>query len=957
MKNLIKNSKLLLKAVTLLAATITIVCATCLTGSAASVNATEIELYGLRDWAEERISIPEGSDSFQIKVSGATDVSYYVLDGYSATVSDSGLVEIAHNNMVYSSDGTYKYDVTFGKTTIRVVAGNEKFDIKVTVTDYVKVYGSKVMDDYIAKNITSDMTEYQKLDKICQFVAGYDYDVYCSSGYALTVWGGGDCWASTDAILIMCEKVGIDAWARNGAKDPGAGSGHRDVMAYCDGKYYEADAGFVGTAPRHYFLAERTSLFSSRITDYDNKEIEIYQYDGKDDVTSLEIPAVINGYTVKSIAPSSFGYLYDLKTVKLPDTIEKIGAHAFSCNYSSLETLEIPKNVKEIGDNPFENCTLLDLTVNKGNSYFTVRDGMLYTKDMKKLISANRAEGKVVVSDGVSFIGPYAFRGNEMITEVVIPSSVTEIGEGAFGECIKLKTVTINGNNLVTIGAFAFNENLQLENIELPDSVESIGDAAFKMCSSLKKITIPSKVTAISKQFSAYSFSLKEVVIHNNVVSIGDKAFYDCDNLKGITVPRSVTDIGEMAIGYIFEKSEEIPREDYVINCYENSVAHQYAIDNDVNYRLVIPGVKDFGMKLRSDNSITLGWTRNADADGYILQQMKNGVWVNIANIKDNTVTSYKIGGLAAGTGYKFRAVAYITYEGKNHYSTYTAATQIYTNPDRIKNFAISGRGSNFLTVSWAKNTGATGYIIQEQANGVWKNIANIKNNATVTYKHTGLQPDSFHRYRMVAYRKDASGTAYSKYTSAFSGYTAPAMVGGFKVADTGIRDIALSWSKVASADGYVIDIYKDGKWSQLAKVGRTATSYKATGLASGTDYKFRIKSYATNGTLTICSTYSSAIAAKTEAFKVENLRMTNRGTDFISVRWDKTENAEGYMVYIYDSTGWKIVKTLTSPNALSYRITGLKSGTAYKITVKAFMSIGGEKVISDTATITATTL
>ena len=84
---------------------------------------------------------------------------------------------------------------------------------------------------------------------------------------------------------------------------------------------------------------------------------------------------------------------------------------------------------------------------------------------------------------------------------------------------------------------------------------------------------------------------------------------------------------------------------------------------------------------------------------------------------------------------------------------------------------------------------------------------------------------------------------------------------------------------------------------------------------------------------------------------------MTNRGTDFISVRWDKNESADGYMVYIYDGTSWKCVKTLTSPNAVSHKITELESGKAYKVTVKAYKTVNNVKVVSDSSTISADTL
>ncbi len=365
-----------------------------------------------------------------------------------------------------------------------------------------------------------------------------------------------------------------------------------------------------------------------------------------------------------------------------------------------------------------------------------------------------------------------------------------------------------------------------------------------------------------------------------------------------------------------------------------------------------------FALKSRNYNSITLTWDKNDSADGYIIQQMKNDVWTNVTNIKDNTVTNYQITGLAANTSYKFRMVAYVTANDTNYYGSFTSATAISTAPAQTQGFAITGRGSDYLTITWTKNAGASGYIIQEQIDGVWTNVTNIRNGATVSYKITGLEANSFHRYRMVAYKVDANGTCYGKYTGSAPAYTAPAMVSGLKISSSQPDALTVSWNKTSSANGYVLDIYKDGKWTQLAKITSNATtSYKATGLTLGTTYKFRIKSYATNGSLTIYSTYSSAIAGIPAPEKVANLRMTNRGTDFISVRWDKNDDADGYMVYIYDGTGWKCVKTLTSPNAVSHKITELESGKAYKVTVKAYKTVNNVKVVSDSSTISADTL
>ncbi len=374
--------------------------------------------------------------------------------------------------------------------------------------------------------------------------------------------------------------------------------------------------------------------------------------------------------------------------------------------------------------------------------------------------------------------------------------------------------------------------------------------------------------------------------------------------------------------------------------------------------KMTLPSIDSFALKSRNYNSITLSWTENVFATGYIIQQYKNNAWTNIANIKSNATTSYQITGLSANTSYKFRAVAYVTENGTTAYSSYTSALTVSTAPAMTQGFAITGRGSDFLTITWTKNAGASGYIIQEQVNGVWKNVASIKGNTTSSYKIANLQPNSFHRYRMVAYKTDANGTCYGKYTGSAPGYTAPAMVSGFKVSGIGADSLTVSWTKVASANGYVIDIYKDGKWSQLAKITSNATtSYKATGLNVGTTYKFRIKSYATNGTLTIYSTYSSAISGVPAISAPTNLTMTNRGTDFISVRWDKNADADGYMVYVYTNGSWLCVKTLTSNSAVSNRINGLESGTIYKIAVKSYKTVNGTRYVSGTTTISAVTL
>lgn len=137
----------------------------------------------------------------------------------------------------------------------------------------------------------------------------------------------------------------------------------------------------------------------------------------------------------------------------------------------------------------------------------------------------------VIDSSTVTAIGAGAFSGNTKITAVTLPSTVTKIGTLAFDGCTKLARVT------------------------LPSSLVSIGSGAFCGCTSLSSVNVPSGVTVI-----------------------GDDAFDGCSSLTSITVPDSVTDIGVNAFGGC---------DNLTIKCSEGSAAHDYAVENSIDFELI----------------------------------------------------------------------------------------------------------------------------------------------------------------------------------------------------------------------------------------------------------------------------------------------------------------------------------------------------------------------------------
>ena len=187
-------------------------------------------------------------------------------------------------------------------------------------------------------------------------------------------------------------------------------------------------------------------------------------------------------------------------------------------------TYSIKEGVRIICDNAFESCTSLS-----------------------SLVISDSVAG-IVIPDGVTSIGDYAFVGCIFVTRFVIPNSVTSIGDHAFEDCFSLTGIVIP-NGVTSIGDYAFSSCRSLTNIVIPDSVTSIGDHAFEGCYSLYSIVIPDSVTSIGNHAFEDCYSLTGIVIPDGVTSIGNEAFWGCTSLSSLVIPDGVTSIGDYAFG------------------------------------------------------------------------------------------------------------------------------------------------------------------------------------------------------------------------------------------------------------------------------------------------------------------------------------------------------------------------------------------------------------------------
>ena len=528
--------------------------------------------------------------------------------------------------------------------------------------------------------------------------------------------------------------------------------------------------------------------------------------------------------SVTSIGDMAFYKCSSLTSITIPDSVTSIGSSAFS-NCSKLRSITIPNSVTSIGAWAFNGCTgLTAINVAMKNQNYVSPDGVLYNKDKTTIICypAGKKGNNYKIPDGVTEIGSIAFSGCSSLTSVTIPNSVTSIGSGAFNGCTSLTRVTI------------------------PNSVTKIGWNAFSGCTSLTSITIP-----------------------NSVISIDWYAFRGCTSLKSITIPNSVTSIGKYAFGYYYDNGNK-KINNLKIYCYSSTAGEQYAKDNGFDYMLLdkfahtnVNGAKLTG---RAADALRINWTKNANADGYIVEMYQNGKWVRVAKITNNSTTTFRKAVLKASTVYKFRVKAYKMCGTTAVYSAYSSTVAARTNPSVITGAKLGGRAADALRINWTKNTSADGYIVEMYQGNKWVRVGKITNNSTTTFRKAVLKASTVYKFRVRAYKMSGSTALYGNFSATVTARTNPSVMKGVKIAGKAKDALRVNWTKNSSAQGYIVEMYKGGKWVRVAKITNSnTTTFRKAGLVKNTTYKFRVRAYHMSGKTALYGNYGS-VSGKTAA-------------------------------------------------------------------------------------------
>lgn len=1050
----------------------------------------------------------------------------------------------------------------------------------VSATKAQQEQAQQIIADYIAKNIPNGIADVSKMDKVAAYVASFTYDKSNSDPYLMVLNGSGNPNASAKLAVYMLGEVGLTAKTRYAYSEneeipmKEASSMMTTAVRLGDGSVYLLYIGgdvlgqktFISQKLNSRFLYKEISKNKYAVYSWIQFDDEVKGYD-KATQTVMNIPGYIDGHKIEVIAKEFTRGCIGISKVTIPNTVTEIQRGAFVYT-KRIQSISISSSVNKIADDVFSGNNCLKFTVDSNNKYFQAINGDLYSKDGKTLVSAT-GSSMTKIPSFVEVIGGDAFCGNDHIVDITIPATVKKISYAAFASCKNLRNVIIEGNGLTTVESRAF-QTTKLISLNIPASVTSFSYDAFDWAEiilvicpdgeisqkltgkdkiqnllvdtsgtltgrtftkkptcesdgelkvnfstgSSKTYTIPKsnlyhdyKVDAIKSEACAndgcityrctvcnsrrtedttyatgHSFSStwtldkaptcaeqgsqsrhctkcdeKTDVIyvsptgnhtytawkttknpdctkpgeqrcsctvcgkvltreldplgHKYVDTVVD-ATYDAKgytlhkcSVCGSSYKSDYTDI--LVLGYV--KNLKVTRQNpkfitlewsmstdgsgYEVEQYKGGkwtqilkttgnttlqcTASSLAPETRYSFRIKsykktgsavvcsdytniaattrIACVSGLTAKSSTVSSVTLSWNKVASATGYVVEIYKGGKWNTVLTTKNNTALSCKVTGLAAGSTYKARIKCYRLTNGAYSFSEYLEA-DVNTRIANVTGFKASGNTASSITFSWNKNTAATGYIVEIYKGGKWTQILNAKSNTTLTCTATGLSANATYSVRIKSFKKTTATTYFSDYLT-FSADTRIPNVTSLTYKADSASQVTLSWKRNAAADGYTVEIYRGGKWEQvLCATSNTKLSCKITGLAEGSTYSVRIKSYKVKNGRTVFSEYLKSTAT-TGLNPVAKLgEQTSNTASSIRFSWARKSCATGYIVEIYKGGKWNLVTKTTSNTVTSCQITNLKAGTSYTFRVRAYLTVNGSTIYSDNVRTVQTT-
>lgn len=224
------------------------------------------------------------------------------------------------------------------------------------------------------------------------------------------------------------------------------------------------------------------------------------------------------------------------KEIILPETIEKIESYAFY-NCVNLLKSNIPDGITQIAPYTYGKCTNM--------TEINIPDSVVYIED--RAFFGRRPVTELVIPSTVKFIGSKAFYNHYFITSLTLSEGIEEIGAYAFSSNTSSKAIYNDPYDLIPI------------TLVLPSTVTKIGEGVFEYSGVSGEVVIPEGITEISDRAFARCYLLTSVTLHEGITRIGASAFEECDGITAIKLPSKLTEIGDYSFIYTRLTSITLP--------------------------------------------------------------------------------------------------------------------------------------------------------------------------------------------------------------------------------------------------------------------------------------------------------------------------------------------------------------------------------------------------------------
>ena len=733
-----------------------------------------------------------------------------------------------------------------------------------------------------------------------------------------------------------------------------------------------------------------------------------------DKVTSIGDNAFQNCTSLKNITLSpeteyinsnAFSNCDSLESIVIPDKVTVIYHNAFS-DCDKLLSVTLSKALKQIGESAFNNCDSLT-AIKIPDSVETIGERAFY--GCEKLADVN-------MGNGVSKLYSEAFRLCPALTKIVLSNNLTSIPEYAFADCTKLTDVTIYpGVTEIATNAFSYPAKTTMRGLKgsYAETYANDRGMTFETITSVDASMLTVKFKNDYDGYEAapsYTYTGKpfkpdvkvylgsyeltagtdyKIVSYKNNTKIGTAT---C-TIQGLGTYTGTT-TGSFTIapiplpGYSWYYSLEYSNYDYTGKEIRPAVTCEgltEGIDFTVSYKdntnagtaqVIITGIGNYS------GTYTLEFTINPVT-----------ICTDVSQLQSKHPYDENVHEVYVYNGAEGAENLYLAFSDDTQFEEYCDYLYIYDangyevgsyTGDELSGKTITVPGSYVkLVLNTDSSNNEYGFRVVSASDklecathvfGDWK----ITEEATCTTTGTKTRActvcgkvetvtiaKTAHKYVNTVVKPTYTAQGYTLHTCTKCGYSykdnyTPALklteLTGVKVKTQGTNSLTLAWDKNASAMGYIIEQYKGGKWTQVAKTSsNTAVTYTVNGLAADTTYTFRIKAYAISGESEIYGGYVK-IAGKTRIPNVASFKGRAVSQTAVKLDWSKNDKATGYVIEQYKGGKWTVIATTKNNTTLKFTVKGLRNDTTYSFRIKAYKTVGDTTTYGSYVRIVGTT-